>query len=141
LTHSYLVFRVSALFTALLLFLVRRSIPFPYWQQALLLVGLLIAAFCLPHWGYRPSRGSVSHSTLPTSGVSERSLYYSCQCFFWKRAYIGGYQEKGVWRTLLASPGFNVLLVGGLLASLSFGPGLGFLWIVLPLLVLLDSAK
>src|SRR5260370_42444836 len=48
-----------------------------------------------------------------------------------------GYQKKGTIRAIAASLAFKALLVVGLLAAIFFTPGLDFLSIVLPILLLI----
>ncbi len=133
-------FFFTAVITTLLIFLVRRSIPFPSLRQALpqVLVGLLVAGFLYVTLG-QISTYAWQRFTLNSVRFESFALLFLLvlPIFLLDEGMNRGYQEKGLWRGLLASLGFKMLLVGGLLASIHFVPGLSFLSIVLSILVLL----
>ena len=133
-------FFFTALITALLIFLVRRSIPFPLFRQAVrqLLVGFLVAAFLYFTLGkistFAWQRFALNAARFWRFGAL---FILVLPIFLLDEGINRGYQEKGFWRGMLASLSFKVLLVGGLLASIHFVPGLGFLSIILSILILL----
>ena len=135
---GYLFF--TALVTALLIFLARRSVPFPLPRQTLrqLLVGLLIAAFLYFTLGQLSTfvwqRFTLNLTRFWRFGVL---FVLVLPLFLLDEGINRGYQERGFWRGILASLGFKALLVVGLIASIYIIPGLGFLSIVLAILVLL----
>ncbi len=133
-------FFIAAIITALLIFLVRRRIPLPTLRHALrqLVVGILLAAFLYFTIG-QISTFAWQRFTLSGLRFWRFAILFVLvlPIFLLDEGISRGYQERGLWRAMLASLVFKGLLVAGLVASIALIPGLGFLSIVLAILVLL----
>jgi pimeloyl-ACP methyl ester carboxylesterase len=133
-------FFITALVTAVLIFLVRRRIPLPTLRHALrqLVVGILLAGFLYFTIG-QISTFAWQRFTLNGLRFWRFVILFVLvlPIFLLDEGISRGYQERGLWRAMLASLAFKGLLVAGLVASIAIIPGLGFLSIVLSILVLL----
>lgn len=134
-------FFFTALVTLLLIFFVRRVVPVPLPQQLVRqgLLGLLLAAFLYF------TVGQLSTFAWQRFTFSSPERLWRCgllfvlvlPLFLLDEGINRGYQEQGMVRALLTSLSFKALLVLGLLVALTVTPGLDFLSIVLPVLVLI----
>ncbi len=135
---GYLFF--AALVMSILIFLARRSVPFPLFRQPIrqLLVGLLLVLFLYFTLG-QLSTFAWQRFTLNAARSWRFGIFFVLvlPIFLLDEGINRGYQERGLIRGVLASVLFKVLLVLGLVASIYIIPGLGFLSIILAILVLL----
>lgn len=123
-------FFLVALVTALLIFLVRRSLPLPVFRQIArqLFVALALAAILyfalsqiLPLTGLALSLKLEQFWRLPLFFVLIWPI------FLLDEGICRGYQERGVIRSLIVSLLFKALLLAGLLVSVYLIPDLRFL--------------
>ena len=130
----------TALVLALLVFLVRRILPMPLFRQVVrqILVGILlwlVLYFTLGQLAtFAWQRITFTLPRLWRFAIISLLLW---PLFLLDEGINRGYQEKGTIRAIAASLAFKALLVVGLLAAIFFTPGLDFLSIVLPTLVLI----
>lgn len=136
-------FFFTAVIMALLIFALRRTIPVPLLRQIAqqILVGVILAAFLYFTLGQLATFSWQRFTfTLPRLWRFAAIFLLVLPIFLLDEGISRGYQEHGLWRGLLASFFFKVLLTAGLLTALLLTPGLGFLSIVLPVLALLFLA-
>ncbi len=125
---------------ALLIFVVRRTIPIPLLRQIgqQILMGTILAAFLYFTFGQLVTFSWQRLTfTLPRLWRFAIMFLLVLPIFLLDEGINRGYQERGLWRGIFASLFFKILLVLGLFVTLFLTPGLGFLSIVLPVLVLI----
>lgn len=128
-----------ALVTALGIYLIRRMIPLPPFRQTTkqIILGVLLALFLYLTLGQLVTFAWQRFTfTLPRLWRFALIFIVIWPLFLLDEGINRGYQEHGVLRGVLASLGFKALLAAGLFASIVIVPGLSFLGIVLPVLVL-----
>ncbi len=133
-------FFLSALAMAILIFAVRRALPLPAFRQVgrQLVVALLLVLILYFTLG-QLSTFAWQRFTLTPQRLLRVPLFFvlTWPLFLLDEGISRGYQEKGMLRAIVASAFFKLLLLAGLVASVLFIPGLGFLSILLPIQVLL----
>lgn len=132
-------FFFTALVTAALIFLIRRILPVPPLKQVIIqiLVGGLIAVFLYLTLGQLSTFAWQRFSFIMPRTWRFLVIFLLILPFFLlEENVIRGYQERGLVRAVLVSVLFKVLLIAGLVASLLLIPGLSFLTIVMPILVI-----
>ncbi|MBO0793803.1 MAG: alpha/beta fold hydrolase [Ktedonobacteraceae bacterium] len=133
-------FFFTGLITGLLIFLVRHIWPVPPLHQVIsqVLIGVLISAFLYFTFGqletFAWQRVTLNMPRLWRFGVM---FLLVLPLFLLDANVTRGYQERGLIRGVLVSLAFKGLLVAGLFVSLLFLPGLSFLSIILPILIIL----
>ena len=133
-------FFFTALVTALIILAVRRMLPIPRFHQAIvqMLIGILLALFLYFTLGqlatFAWQRFTLS---LPRLLVFALISVLIWPLFLLDEGISRGSQEYGFFPGVLTSVAFKALLVTGLIVAISLTPGLGFLSIVLPVLVLM----
>ncbi|HEY6408538.1 MAG TPA: hypothetical protein VIY29_13820, partial [Ktedonobacteraceae bacterium] len=128
-----------ALLTALLIYLVRRMVPMPLFRQTArqIILGVLLALFLYLTLGQLVTFAWQRFTlTLPRLWRFVLIFVVIWPLFLLDEGINRGYQEQGALRGALASLGFKALLIAGLFLSIVIIPGLGFLSILLPVLVL-----
>lgn len=133
-------FFITAAVLALLVYLVRRMLPIPLFRQATkqIVVGVLLWLFLYVTLGQLATFAWQRFTfTLPRLWRFGIIFVLIWPLFLLDEGINRGYQEQGTIRAIAASLAFKLLLVVGLLVAISITPGLGFLSIVLPVLVLL----
>lgn len=136
-------FFFTAIIMALLIFAVRRILPIPLLRQTAqqILIGVILAAFLYFTLGQLATFSWQRFTfTLPRLWRFAVIFLLVLPIFLLDEGISRGYQERGLWRGILASFFFKILLIAGLFAALLVTPGLGFLSIVLPVLALIFLA-
>jgi hypothetical protein len=124
---------------ALLVYLVRGMIPIPLFRQTIkqLIVGVLLWLFLYVTLGqlvtYEWQLFTFTLTRLWRTGIIFVLVW---PLFLLDEGINRGYQEQGAIRGIAASLAFKLLLIVGLLATILITPGLDFLSIVLPVVVL-----
>jgi hypothetical protein len=143
--HVLLVDYVSGYFffiavvLALIVYLVRGMAPIPYFQQTMkqILLGVLLWLFLYITLGQLVTFAWQRFTfTLPRLWRFVIVFVVIWPLFLLDEGINRGYQEQGVIRAIAASLVFKLLLVLGLLVAILITPGLDFLSIVLPVLML-----
>jgi pimeloyl-ACP methyl ester carboxylesterase len=132
-------FFFTAIALALLVYVVRRMLPLPLFRQTTkqILVGVLLWLFLYFTLGQLVTFAWQRFTfTLPRLWRFGIIFVLVWPLFLLDEGINRGYQEQGV-RAIAASLAFKLLLVVGLLAAIFITPGLDFLSIVLPVLVLI----
>jgi pimeloyl-ACP methyl ester carboxylesterase len=133
-------FFFTAVVLALLVYIVRRMLPIPLFRQTTkqIFVGVLLWLFLYVTLGQLVTFAWQRFTfTLPRLWRFGIIFVLIWPLFLLDEGINRGYQERGTIRAIAASLAFKLLLVGGLLVAVLITPGLGFLSIVLPVLVLL----
>ncbi len=133
-------FFFTAIVLALLVFLVRRMLPVPLFRQVTrqILVGILLWLILYFTLGQLVTFAWQRFAfTLPRLWRFAIIAVLVWPLFLLDEGINRGYQERGTIRAIVASLAFKLLLVVGLFVAIFITPGLGFLSIVLPVLVLM----
>ncbi len=143
--HMLLVDYVSGYFffiavvLALIVYVVRGMVPIPYFRQAMkqILLAVLLWFFLYITLGQLVTFASQRLTfTLPRLWRFAIVFVVIWPLFLLDEGINRGYQEQGALRAIAASLAFKLLLVLGLLVAILITPGLDFLSIVLPVLML-----
>ncbi len=133
-------FFFTAVVLALLVFVVRRMLPIPLFRQTTkqIIVGVLLWLFLYVTLGqlvtFTWQRLTFTLPRLWRFGIIFVLVW---PLFLLDEGINRGYQEQGTIRAIVASLAFKLLLVVGLVVAVFITPGLSFLSIVLPVLVLI----
>lgn len=129
-----------ALCMACLIFLVRRFLPLPSSRQLIsqVIIGLLLALLLYFTLGQLLTFAWQRFLLTPARFWRLCILFILLLPLFLLDEGINrGYQERGATRAVIASLVFKLLLLAGLFLAIMLTPGLGFLNIVLPVLLLI----
>src|SRR6266699_2077820 len=129
-----------AVVLALLVYIVRGMAPIPYFRQPMkqILLGVLLWFFLYITLGQLVTFAWQRITfTLPRLWRFVMIFILIWPLFLLDEGINRGYQEQGMIRAIAASLAFKLLLILGLLVAILITPGLGFLSIILPVLVLI----
>src|SRR6266566_4549600 len=129
-----------AVVLALLVYIVRGMAPIPYFRQPIkqILLGVLLWFFLYITLGQLVTFAWQRITfTLPRLWRFVMIFILIWPLFLLDEGINRGYQEQGMIRAIAASLAFKLLLILGLLVAILITPGLGFLSIILPVLVLI----
>ncbi len=133
-------FFFTAAVLALLVYMARRMLPIPLFRQTTkqIFVGVLLWLFLYVTLGQLVTFAWQRFTfTLPRLWRFGIIFVLVWPLFLLDEGINRGYQEQGTIRAIAASLAFKLLLVAGLLVAVLITPGLGFLSIVLPVVVLI----
>ena len=132
-------FFITAVVLALLVYIVRGMAPLPVFRQTTkqIVLGLLLWLFLYITLGQLVTFAWQRLTfTLPRLWRFILVFLIIWPLFLLDEGINRGYQEEGTIRAIASSVAFKVLLIAGLLVAIVVTPGLDFLSIVLPVLVL-----
>src|SRR5712692_2943393 len=133
-------FFFTAAVLALLVYILRGMAPIPFFRQTTkqIFVGVLLWLFLYLTLGQLVTFAWQRITfTLPRLWRFVMIFILIWPLFLLDEGINRGYQERGTIRAIPASLAFKLLLVLGLLVAILITPGLGFLSIILPVLVLI----
>ena len=133
-------FFVIAVVMAMLIFVFRRYVPLPPFSQLpqQILLATVLAAFLYFTFGQLVTFAWQHFTfTLPRRWRFLAIFILVLPLLLLDECINRGYQEIGMLRAIMSSLIFKALLIGGLIIAIQITPGLDFLGIILPLLLLL----
>jgi hypothetical protein len=136
-------FFFTAVVLALLVYIVRGIAPFPIFRQTTkqIVLGILLWFFLYITLGQLVTFAWQRITfTLPRLGRFALLFLIIWPLFLLDEGINRGYQEQGTIRAIASSVAFKLLLIAGLFVAILITPGLDFLSIVLPILVLVFLA-
>ena len=132
-------FFFTAVVLALLVYIVRGIVPIPIFRQTIkqILLGILLWFFLYITLGQLLTFAWQRFTfTLPRLWRFALLFVLIWPLFLLDEGINRGYQEQGTMRAIAGSLAFKLLLIAGLCVAILITPGLDFLSIVLPVLVL-----
>ncbi|MGZ3629111.1 MAG: alpha/beta hydrolase, partial [Ktedonobacteraceae bacterium] len=132
-------FFITAVVLALSVYIVRGMAPLPVFRQTTkqIILGILLWFFLYITLGQLVTFAWQRLTfTLPRLWRFVLVFLIIWPLFLLDEGINRGYQEEGTIRAIASSVAFKVLLIAGLLVAIAVTPGLDFLSIVLPVLVL-----
>jgi hypothetical protein len=132
-------FFFTAIVLALLVYIVRGIVPVPIFRQTTkqIVLGILLWLFLYFTLGQLLSFAWLRFSFTPPRLWRFALLFLiTWPLFLLDEGINRGYQEQGTIRAIASSLAFKLLLIAGLYVAILITPGLDFLSIVLPVLVL-----
>jgi hypothetical protein len=133
-------FFITAIVLALFVYIVRGMVPIPIFRQATkqILLGVLLWFFLYITLGQLLTFAWQRFTfTLPRLWRFALLFVLIWPLFLLDEGINRGYQEQGTIRAIAGSLAFKLLLITGLLMAILITPGLDFLSVVLPVLVLI----
>jgi hypothetical protein len=132
-------FFFTAVVLALLVYIVRGMVPIPIFRQTTkqIVLGILLWFFLYITLGQLVTFAWQRFTfTLPRLWRFALLFLIIWPLFLLDEGINRGYQEQGTIRAIASSLAFKILLIAGLFVAILITPGLDFLSIVLPVLVL-----
>ncbi len=132
-------FFITAVVLSVIVYIVRGMVPLPVFRQITkqIVLGILLWLFLYFTLGQLATFAWQRFAfTLPRLWRFVLIFLIIWPLFLLDEGINRGYQEEGTIRAIVSSVAFKLLLITGLLVAIVITPGLGFLSIVLPVLVL-----